>query len=648
MPVIDNAYKITEDNYAYSPSDLDSKHSNLSRQDMNALIDSLCKERMENPDVVILDEIQQRYPNDPILQERMELEQDSIAVEEEILKGIFESSTPMSIEERNELVAKGLYDKYQTMKAKKLGKTPQQIAKEDNEAMADIEAELRANVNKPTAGEIESITEVISEEEVIEESFPEQQESLGTGEVAVEVEGTTLTEEDTGYGTVEVEPISEEDANKMACLDTLGREEYKEEEKESKETVSKVLSFPSAVAGMAYPEKPYGDNEIEELKEVIDSITSPDKLTSAIKEEIDRQNPEEEEVQMSIEDINDVPATNISLPDTVITSALLDKYHDVDEADAMQLVMVMKRYKDGEKFNVFEALPESLKTIIRKEAASVNADKSTINFFAKSFINDLINDTFLDREIQDFNTQIQEVMAPMGNIAGTLMDEYTDDVYDKFTTQLLERAEQIKSNDEEKVSQLLEEAEQIKSEDEEKAAQLLEEAELIKSEDEVRVTQLTNIAANFEDSINMTRLINLVEGKSKLINYHYKNGRDNWTKMERDFYELTANVKPSPRDLKTCLNGLLSIGIREDIAKTIISIAKVTIEDALNAKSLEEHVYAYYLTNSFMTLSFTANTSETTAKIITSVGKLNDIIDEAMRPLLERNTTKQRKRNKRK
>lgn len=612
MPVIDNAYKITEDNYAYSPSDLDSKHPNLSRQDMNALIDSLCKERMENPDVVILDKIQQRYPNDPIMQERMELEQDNIAVEEEILKGIFESSTPMTIEERNELVAKGLYDKYQTMKAKKLGKTPQQIAKEDNEAMADIEAELRANVNKPTQGEIESITEVISEEEVIEESFPEQQESLGTGEVAVEVEGTTLTEEDTGYGTVEVEPISEEDANKMACLDTLGREEYKEEEKESKETVSKVLSFPSAVAGMAYPEKPYGDNEIEELKEVIDSITSPDKLTSAIKEEIDRQNPEGEEVQMSIEDINDVPATNISLPDTVITSALLDKYHDVDEADAMQLVMVMKRYKDGEKFNVFEALPESLKTIIRKEAASVNADKSTINFFAKSFINDLINDTFLDREIQDFNTQIQEVMAPMGNIAGTLMDEYTDDVYDKFTTQLLEKAEQIKSEDEEKAA------------------------------------QLTKIAANFEDSINMTRLINLVEGKSKLINYHYKNGRDNWAKMERDFYELTANVKPSPRDLKTCLNGLLSIGIREDIAKAIISIAKVTIEDALNAKSLEEHIYAYYLTNSFMTLSFTANTSETTAKIITSIGKLNDIIDEAMKPLLERNTTKQRKRNKRK
>jgi hypothetical protein len=49
-----------------------------------------------------------------------------------------------------------------------------------------------------------------------------------------------------------------------------------------------------------------------------------------------------------------------------------------------------------------------------------------------------------------------------------------------------------------------------------------------------------------------------------------------------------------------------------------------------------------------MTLSFTANTSETTAKIITSIGKLNDIIDEAMKPLLERNTTKQRKRNKRK
>ena len=145
----------------------------------------------------------------------------------------------------------------------------------------------------------------------------------------------------------------------------------------------------------------------------------------------------------------------------------------------------------------------------------------------------------------------------------------------------------------------------------------------------------------------MTRLINLVEGKSKLINYHYKNGRDNWTKMERDFYELISNVKPSPRDLKTCLNGLLSIGIREDIAKTIISIAKVTIEDALNAKSLEEHVYGYYLTNSLMTLGITANTSRIVADIKDAVNELDLIITETMLPLIARNTKKQRKRNKR-
>lgn len=235
MPVINNAYMVTDDNYAYAPSDLDTKHPGMSRKDVNALIDSLCKERMENPDVVIMDRIQQRYPNDPIKQERMELLQDNIAVEEEVLKNIFESETPMSIEERNDLIANGIYDKYQNMKAKKLGKTVQQMAKEEHEAMNLIEEELKAGINKPMQGDIESVTEVISEEIMEDNSFQgEQNESIGTGEIAVEAEGTALFEENTGYAAIEIEPITEEEANKMACFDSLGNEEFKPTEEDKK------------------------------------------------------------------------------------------------------------------------------------------------------------------------------------------------------------------------------------------------------------------------------------------------------------------------------------------------------------------------------------------------------------------------------
>jgi hypothetical protein len=616
MPVINNAYMVTDDNYAYAPSDLDTRHPDMSRKDVNALIDSLCKERMENPDVVIMDRIQQRYPNDPIKQERIELLQDNIAVEEEVLKNIFESETPMSIEERNDLIANGIYDKYQNMKAKKLGKTVQQMAKEEHEAMNLIEEELKAGINKPIQGDIESVTEVISEEITEDNSFQgEQNESMGTGEIAVEVEGTALFEENTGYAAIEIEPITEEEANKMACFDSLGNEEFKptEEDKkemETKDTIKKLLNFSNAAMSVPYND----DKDTAYLSEVIDTISNPEKLVPAIEEYfVDKQTDNKEDYQeMSIEEFNDVPATNISLPDDVVTSVLLEKYDSVDARDAAQLISVMKRYKDGEKFNVFESLPESIKTVINKEAASVNADKSTINFFAKSFINDLINDTYLDREIQDFNEQMNEVMAPMGNIVGTLMDEYTDDVYEKFTTQLLEKAEQIRPDNENKANQLV------------------------------------TIAHNFEEAINMTRLINLIDGNPSIINYYYKRGRDKWTKMIRDYDEFIANIKPTPRDLKTCLKGLLSIGIREDIAKTIMAIAVASLEKAISAKTLEEHIYAYYLTNSFMTISFTANTSNATSKIITAIGELNNIIDEAMKVLIERNSKKQRKRNRRK
>ena len=136
MPVIDNPYTVDESNYAYSPSDMDLSHKNMSQQDINHLIDSLCKTRMENPDVMLMDQIKNQHQFiDPILQEQRELEQDNIAVEEEILKGIFESDTPMSVEEQNELIAKGMYQKYQEMKARKQGKSVQQMTKEDKEAL---------------------------------------------------------------------------------------------------------------------------------------------------------------------------------------------------------------------------------------------------------------------------------------------------------------------------------------------------------------------------------------------------------------------------------------------------------------------------------------------------------------------------------
>lgn len=603
MPVINNAYPVDESNYAYSPSDMDITHKDMSRQDINNLIDSLCKTRMENPDVVLMDQIKDESKfYDPIAQEKRELEQDSIAVEEEILKGIFESDTPMSVEEQNELIAKGMYQKYQEMKARKQGKSVQQMAKEDNEAMNDIEAELRASMNTPMVGDIEQVTEVISEtpmEEITESSFPveftEEKWSDGTGEIANPVEGATLVEEGAGMDAESV-------------IDTFESERNKPEEKHlSKESIAKIVGgFPTAVAVMANPQEETLEDVMTEFNDTVDNIKNLPEAIAA------NNNDTEEDKPISVEEFNDVPATEINLPDDVVTSALMEQYDNVTYEEALQLVDVMNRYKAHEKFNVFEALPMSIKTVILQEAASVGADRSTVNFFAKTFINDLVNNTYLDREIKDFNAELQEAMAPMGNIVGTMMDEYNDEVYDKFTTKLFEKADEIRNSDPEKA------------------------------------LQLNTIATNFEAAVTLSRIRSNLATNNSISNKHYKYARDNWKKLVEEYNTIIANVSPKPRDLDICLRGLIVAGYPEDYAKTIISLVVSEVKDAVKNGSLEEHIYAYYLTNSLLNLNYTANNSNVIEKIKYGVDDAIDIIDKYMTPLKMRNTKKNRKRNKRK
>ena len=50
--------------------------------------------------------------------------------------------------------------------------------------------------------------------------------------------------------------------------------------------------------------------------------------------------------------------------------------------------------------------------------------------------------------------ELKEVLAPMGNIAGTVMDEYSDEVYHKFTDKLEKKADEIQEDNPKKAEQL--------------------------------------------------------------------------------------------------------------------------------------------------------------------------------------------------
>lgn len=562
-------------------------YEGLSDNDVDSLIGELCSARKNNLDVGIVDNIS-NYNNSTNLieQEEIDIKKDAEMINDDILKSIFESDTPLSQEEMNELKAKGIYAEYMS----KFNNN-----QEDN-AMQSIEEEIRNSL----ARDEESITEVISEEkEVSTDSFPEETESNKESDTS-----------DKDINTNE---------NKKSSPKVLISGDDRSVGKKS--ALASAMAFPNFVSGAVSDMggTPYGEESLEdvakELVDTVDKVTSVEGLQEAMAAESKDENSDDDR-EMTIEEFNDVPATELSVPDDVLTSALMEKYDNVDTQDALKLIEVMNRYKSGEKFNVFEALPDSLKQAIAAEAMSVGADKATINFFAKSFINDLVNNTYLDKEIQDFNEELKEVLAPMNNIAGTIMDEYSDEVYHKFTNNLEDKANEIQDTDPDKANELRE------------------------------------VSKAFNDAISLKRVCDIIEKTPSLINKAYKNARDNWTSFRNEYDKKVSLVSPSPRTIQYYETGLYNTKFSKDYSpeymRTIIVLVANTVLRAVEENTLTEHVYAYYASNAMYTIAFTANNSEVNNIVMNALNSIFEKIDEYMAPLLARNSKKNRKRNKKK
>lgn len=518
----------------------------LSDKDINSLVDKLCSARANNPDVVTLDQVKsQQQFYDPVEMEQRGYEMEKESIERDIIRGIFESDTPLSIDEMNSLKANGIYDKYMNKIRNK--------AEEEN-AMNSVEDEIRRNLaNSDIIEEEETVPEEIVE--VIEEtSFPEE---------------TNNTIEDT---------------NTVISKETDRKAEVKSEI----ESLSEVAN---------------------ELTDTIKDVTSGKALMEAI-DTASSESSDDKDREMTIEEFNDVPATSLTVDDNIIKSVLTESYDNVSSEDAMQLIDVMNRYKSGEKFNVFEALPESLKTVINQEAMSAGADKATINFFAKNFINDLVNNTYIDNEIKDFNSELKEVLSPMNNISGTIMDEYSDEVYEKFTTKMEEEAEKIKDVDPEKAEQLI------------------------------------TVSNNYKQAFDFSRVRDNITKTPSNINRAYKEARDSWKKFCNKYREAINNVNPKPRDVEHCLMTLMTQGYSEEYTKTFIVLLAKTITDAIEIGTVEEHIYAYYASNAIYTIAFTNNNSNTNKIVEDNLLDIMNKINEYMVPLTSRNSKKNRKRNK--
>lgn len=356
-------------------------------------------------------------------------------------------------------------------------------------------------------------------------------------------------------------------------------------------------------------ETPITEEEIKEEsfpETTVEDVENSDTSTN----EENTETIEDDDRPMTDEELNDVPASTLEVEDQDIISKVKKSYSNIDDQDVIDLLNVMKRYQSGEKFNVYEALPKVIRVEIDKAAfESGVADKSIINFFAKNFINDLISDTYMGKEIEDFQKEMEELTAPMGNIPGLIIDTYTDDLKVKFEDKMLELADNIQEENAEKAETLRE------------------------------------IAANFKSSYTLDKIKKTLEEKPSLANRAYKDGRDKYETYKRDFDHKFIDTKPRIKPFESINNALkFKLGYSDDYAKafSILVYNSIMAEDDGSVKS---HIYAYYLMLGFININLTANNSEIMKTFCENIYGIMHMIETYMESI---KSNKKKKGNKRK
>lgn len=297
---------------------------------------------------------------------------------------------------------------------------------------------------------------------------------------------------------------------------------------------------------------------------------------------------EEQKAPITDEDLEDVPVSSLEVTDEqVLTNMHNIVGEGISDSDAMVLIDILRRYKAGEKFSVFNALPESIKIQIRKSASETGEAPrhAILEFFAKNLINDIISDAFMSTEINNFQEELNTYAKAAGNVTGVIVDSYTDEVKEKFETGLLETADKIQESNPEKADELREIA---------KYFRYTHTLELVKK--------------------------HIENGGDTYLNRCYKKSRKikQYTASFNAYYEGTV---PKIRDIETLAIPFRQLMVDEETAETLIVMLGDTCYEQPKG-SLVGNIYAFYLLTGVMNIAMSADTSDTIREIRNNIAVL--------------------------
>lgn len=137
--------------------------------------------------------------------------------------------------------------------------------------------------------------------------------------------------------------------------------------------------------------------------------------------------------------INGIENNTIDIEELVSRSNGI--FPDVSREDVLDLIKVAKRYKDGEEFSIYNALPEGIKKVIKMESAASGVNATSLNLFAKMLIEEFCVEVFdvtMEKEAIDFNVALKQAL----NIPD-ITQLYEGYIREKMEVELIQKADAL-------------------------------------------------------------------------------------------------------------------------------------------------------------------------------------------------------------
>lgn len=280
-------------------------------------------------------------------------------------------------------------------------------------------------------------------------------------------------------------------------------------------------------------------------------------------------------------------ATELPVLDDQLNKQFKDDMNLSDE-DAAQLLNVIHRHSKGERFSKFNALPDSVKAMIRKAGGEMGiTSQDQLNFFTNTMLDQFIQDANFNTAIVDFEQALQKEL----NIP-SLVSMHAEYIKEQMEDKLIERADK-----------------------------LIEEGKVEQGE------ALKRVSAAFTDSYTFKPLYDIMENNRKVRSRLAKDV-ENYKRNCNDFIFKFQDTKFNIHDISLCLPILQRAFPNRTRAELVMFVNTMwhSVEN-LDTKVLEHNIYAYYLIKNIMALDYTDMNAKTEFDQLV-MDNIEDVIDK--------------------